>query len=374
MASLFFEDYEFPAELYQRDTGDFTIPVRTLLDFTPHILKEIVKKEADQEPIRPRQDSGWTSFDFSRNPIGKHASKISSERVSVIGEFIMECAKMYMETQRSDPTMSNPRQQRRYEEEEAKRKAEAEAKKKAEKEKKDEGKDEKKEPKDVQKTDEQQGNVNGMLLKSAAVVGALSMSVYSTYHASSLLGDVKFHDQLELLLTHVEGIVQSTSVWISEREKLGDFVPEQVKKDLSQLKQLIEYLGRLDPRSEKRTEAAGWGIGAVGSLSVLGGVAYGSAAIMTGGAVVVLGGLLVSVSTMARYSGKRTEGARVVLEGQVRSILETCKKDQPARQRVINNGFTAPELPEMPHVPQTDPRTSTEKKRTDIKSAYAYTS
>ncbi|KAI9022196.1 hypothetical protein CLU79DRAFT_751605 [Phycomyces nitens] len=347
MASLFFQDYEFPAELYQRDTGDFTIPIRTLLDFTPHILREMVKKEADQEPIRPRENSGWASFDFAKNPIARHASNISAERVSAIGDFVMQCARSYMEKNQSEAANSQKKKKKKDEEDE-------------------DEEDVKKKEKDVKVKDQEKGN--GMLLKSAAVVGALSMSLYSTYHASSLLGDVKFHDQLELLLTHVETIVQSTDVWINEREKMGDFVPPQVKKDVGQLRRLIDYLERLDPRVEKRTEAAGWGIGAVGSLSALGGVVAGSAAIMTGGAVVAIGGLLVSVSTMARYSGSRTEGARVVLEGQVRSVLEACKQDQELRQRTIQTAFN--ELPEMPSVPQTDPRAGSSKE--PLKSASAY--
>jgi hypothetical protein len=42
---FFFEDYQFPTELYNRETGDFTTPIRTLLDFAPHILQELPKNE-----------------------------------------------------------------------------------------------------------------------------------------------------------------------------------------------------------------------------------------------------------------------------------------------------------------------------------------
>lgn len=90
--------------------------------------------------------------------------------------------------------------------------------------------------------------INAVVL---ATVGAASlvMTLYSAHKASSLHSVVTFHDQLEVLLTQCEGVVQSTEAWISEQ--FLD-VPDQIRADLKMIKELMETIQRLDPRSEKK--------------------------------------------------------------------------------------------------------------------------
>lgn len=85
---------------------------------------------------------------------------------------------------------------------------------------------------------------NSILVKSAVAASVLSLSLYSTYQASVTFSDISFHNQLELLITQVQSIIQSTEVWIEEHEKMNDKVPSQVRSDLIYIKQLVEDLVR----------------------------------------------------------------------------------------------------------------------------------
>lgn len=82
------------------------------------------------------------------------------------------------------------------------------------------------------------------LAMSAVGLSALTLSLYSTYKSSSVLGEVSFHNQLELLLTHVEAILQSTQIWIQERESLGNVVPDVVRRDVSNIQEIVELIYR----------------------------------------------------------------------------------------------------------------------------------
>lgn len=74
------------------------------------------------------------------------------------------------------------------------------------------------------------------------------------------------------------------------------------------------------------------GVGALGGLSTLGGLAVGSSTIVTGGAALALGGVLVTIATKARHSAKATQGARTFLEGEVRIIMDACHRTAQARR------------------------------------------
>jgi hypothetical protein len=171
------------------------------------------------------------------------------------------------------------------------------------------------------------------LAKSAAAAGALSLSLYSTYQASVKFNEVSFHNQLEILITQVQSIIQSTEVWIEEHDKMDDKIPTQVRTDLVQLKQLVDFLVRLDARANKKKEAAGWGCGALGGVSVLGGVVLGSTAAVMNGAGLVISGALIMISSKA--SGKSQLGARLLLENQVRERVAACQQSAAERKRVM---------------------------------------
>lgn len=265
---------------------------------------------------------------------------LTSERVGAVTEFIMKCGHEYIKT--TNEKQREEEQFKRFEaaykrheddllysssdEEEEKRKQNLKSK----------AKKKQKEKEVVKKSDN-----NNTLLKSAAAAGALSLSLYSTYQASVQFSEISFHNQLELLIAQVKSILQSTEVWIQEHDKMDDKIPEQVRSDVTQLNQLLDLLVRLDPRSNKKVEAAGWGVGALGGLSALGGLALGSATAMTGGAALVVGGAIVMISSKA--SSKSQLGARISLENQVREKVASCQKQVLKRERIIEREFTREE-------------------------------
>lgn len=72
-------------------------------------------------------------------------------------------------------------------------------------------------------------------------------------------------------------------------------------------------------------------IGTVGGISILSGVALGSAAVLTGGSAIAVGGLLFGMYARGKYSSKQYVGTRMMLEGRVREVLEILENDAGAR-------------------------------------------
>ncbi|KAG2201637.1 hypothetical protein INT46_005733 [Mucor plumbeus] len=358
MASFFFEDYQFPTELYNRETGDFTTPIRTLLDFAPHILQELPKNEKEQKPINSTAEDSWTKNFVPTSYLG---SLLTSERTKAITEFIISCGNEYMRKTNEkkyeeekfkefEKRYKRERRRRRQENnrgwffnrnqeessssessdsEEEEERMKQKMKENEEKQRKADKKDDKKEEKQVVGPT----ITAETLAKSAAAAGVLSLSLYSTYQAGVKFSEVSFHNQLEMLVTQVQSILQSTEVWIEEHDKMHDKIPNRVRADVIQLKQLLDLLVRLDPRSNKKLEAAGWGVGALGGLSALGGVALGSTVVATGGAALAIGGAIVMISSKA--SGKSQLGARLLLENQVRESVASCQNSTKEREKII---------------------------------------
>ncbi|KAK4515049.1 uncharacterized protein ATC70_002659 [Mucor velutinosus] len=365
MASFFFEDYQFPSELYNRETGDFTTPIRTLLDFAPHILQELPKNEKEQKPINSTAEDSWT-----RNfvPTSYFGSLLTSERTRAITEFVIRCGTEYMQKtnekkyeqekfKKFEREYKRERRRRRREnnrgwffnrnqEESSSSESEDEEELQREKMKQKEKQDKEKKQNQAAKNDDntEKKQVLGpsvtaeTLTKSAAAAGILSLSLYSTYQASVKFSEVSFHNQLEILIAQVQSILQSTDVWIEEHDKMQDKIPNRVRTDMIQLKQLLDLLERLDPRSHKKLEATGWGVGAFGGLSALGGFALGSTAVATGGAALAIGGALVMISSKA--SGKNQLGARLLLENQVRERVASCQNSSKEREKMIREEIT----------------------------------
>ncbi|KAI7903440.1 uncharacterized protein BX663DRAFT_560442 [Cokeromyces recurvatus] len=360
MASFFFEDYYFPSELYNRETGDFTTPIRTLLDFAPFILEELPKKEKDKKPIKSDAEDSWTKTYLL--PSSHYlTSVLKSDKARAVTEFVIRCGNEYLKSKEEDQRgfrefkeaaaasdyyrrkeknkkkyrhkwfFNSSRQEDSSSEEEEEERREEELRK-----------EEKRKQKEQEKQQQQQqvlapSTTASTLVKSAAAAGLLSLSLYSTYQTSVKFNEISFHKQLEILITQVQSIIQSTEVWIEEHDKMNDKVPNQVRTDIILLKQLVDYLIRLDPRANKKMEAAGWGCGAIGGLSALGGIALGSTAALTGGAALALGGTIVMISSKA--SGKSQLGARLLLENQVREKVATCQKNRIEREKVIEHEF-----------------------------------
>ncbi|OBZ87905.1 hypothetical protein A0J61_04044 [Choanephora cucurbitarum] len=373
MASIFFEDYQFPSELYNRDTGDFSTPVRTLLDFAPHILQELPKKAKDQKPMNAPDEDSWTKSTTPKSYLG---TLITSERAHAIAEFMVRCGNEYLKTSEDKRRREEEYKQfeKRYRQEQRRQKKgwfnfnstdsedeEEEEKRRLEEEQERLKKLRKKEAEQRELVQKQKDDLKALaphsttstIAKSAVAASVLSLSLYSTYQASVKFSEVSFHNQLEILINQVEAILQSTQIWIEEHDKLGDKIPTQIRSDVVQLREIVDYIVRLDPRSNKKMEAAGWSCGAIGGLSALGGLALGSAAVATGGAALAVGGMVVMVSSKAQ--SKSHLGARLLLENQIRDKVSACQKARGERAQMIDQGF---EIETKKETVKLEPKTS----------------
>lgn len=175
-----------------------------------------------------------------------------------------------------------------------------------------------------------------LMTKSVASLAALTISLYSAHRASISWGDITFHSQLELLTTHVNAALESTSAWIKDRQDMNDEVPDIIVRDVNRLRELISLIERLDSRTEKRLETAGWGISTAGSLSVLGGIALGwtdQALIVSGAAMV--GGILFGIVNRTRWNGASWKASKAVLEARLSTLVREINRDAPLREHTI---------------------------------------
>ncbi|KAI8065172.1 hypothetical protein BC940DRAFT_88904 [Gongronella butleri] len=332
MASLFFEDYSFPVELYDRSSGAFTPHVQTLLDFAPSIMEQLPKDEKDQVPLQTSStESIWTlprwrfhvpEFLYSRHAIA-------------LGQTLFESAMGAIEDYKYEQRRESRRRRRQQRDDE-----ESESQDDQDDITVDEkGKSKAKKQKTKSKEAENASTGMSTATKSTVALGALSFSLYSTYNANVALGDISFHDQLEILFSHVHSVTQSVDVWIKEHVQLGDPVPAMVQHDVDRIKALVHDLERLDPRRQKKLEATGWGIGALGSLSMVGGLAMGSNWALSSGAVAAIGGALITVGTAAR-SKSTTLATQITLTRKVQQTLTSLANDERERLAIIQSGFT----------------------------------
>ncbi|KAG0055135.1 hypothetical protein BGZ83_009547 [Gryganskiella cystojenkinii] len=206
------------------------------------------------------------------------------------------------------------RQEKEKENEKVEREAEETKKKLKEKEKRESSKDGDAEDKNkaltTKKSDDTALAAKAVLIATVGVA-SLVMSLYSAHKASSTYSVVTFHDQLEQLMQQCEGVIQSTEAWISEQFLE---VPDQVREDVRMIKELMETIQRLDPRSEKKAETVAWSMSAVGSLGAVGGVVIGSTMAIASGGTLVVGCALYGVITRARYNGPEYSAARSMME------------------------------------------------------------
>ncbi|GAA5804377.1 hypothetical protein HPULCUR_009865 [Helicostylum pulchrum] len=354
MASFFFDDYHFPSELYNRETGNFTAPIRTLLDFAPHILQELPKEEKDQKPIHSKEQDSWTKSFLASSSKSYLSSLFTSERTQAVSEFIVRCGTEYMRS--SGEKKREEERLKRFKQEEKERRRRENKSRWFNKQDVSSSSSEDEEEKEKKGKEDQQvsrsATTNNAIMTSAVAASVLSLSLYSTYQAGVKFSDVSFHNQLELIIAQVQSIIQSTEVWIQEHEKMDDKVHSQIRIDVAYLKELIETLVKLDPRANKKVEAVGWGAGAVGGLSALGGFVLGSTAVATGGAALALGGVIAMVSAKAQFAGKSKLGARLLMENQVREKVKAFESKAKQREKLINEGFEEFSIPSKRSTPK----------------------
>ncbi|OZJ02062.1 hypothetical protein BZG36_04966 [Bifiguratus adelaidae] len=393
MASTLFDDYEFPEELYNRDTGEFTTPIKTLLQFTPHILAELPKDAKDQEPIHPtenapffeanmpRAEASWSYADYLSAPLAQDAFRLATTFAQFYMEkqtrkqqeeweddFLRWERRMREEERRQEREEAKERERQRFEERKRRRKEQRQRETsynaQGSSDEEEEGKD-----KAVVK---RQTSTDLVRLASYSMTGlaTLTLSLYSAYKTTNVWGEVTFHDQLELLINHVQTIIASIESWITERETLGDIVPDLVRRDVQRIKEIADLVQRLDPRSEKKMEATGWAVASVGGLGVLGGLVVGSATVLSGGTFLAVGGLMVGFASRGRFSGRQYQGAKAMLESQVRIALEKLEKDVAKRQEMVQEILQDRETikSERTTQPDTIPTTSTSTSYSHVKS------
>ncbi|KAF9913943.1 hypothetical protein BX616_009272 [Lobosporangium transversale] len=221
-------------------------------------------------------------------------------------------------------------------EREKKRKEQEDELKRAEKERKSKDEKDKEKEETSQEMLKKNGQQDPASLALMATVGVASLvaTMYSAHKASSTYSVIGFHNQLEELLKQCEDVVQSTEAWISEQFLE---VPEQVQEDLRLIKELIDIIHRLDPRTEKKAETVAWSMSAVGSLGAMGGVVMGSMTAMASGGTLVIGCALYGIIARARYNGPEYKGARTTMELKAAQILRSLGVN-PASPHTITSG------------------------------------
>ncbi|KAK3830299.1 MAG: hypothetical protein J3R72DRAFT_456186 [Linnemannia gamsii] len=185
--------------------------------------------------------------------------------------------------------------------------------------KKQKGKDESSSSQEVTATNNGVDTTNAVLMATVGVA-SLVMSLYAAHKASATYSVVRFHDQLELLIEQCEGVIQSTEAWMSEQFLE---VPDQIRQDLKNLKELIETIQRLDPRSEKKAETVAWSMSAVGSIGAVGGAVLGSMTAMASGGTLVVGCALYGIINRARFNGPEYDAARSMMEVRAIQVLKS---------------------------------------------------
>ena len=100
-------------------------------------------------------------------------------------------------------------------------------------------------------------------------------------------------------------------------------------------------------------------MGIVGGLSALGGIALGSATILTGGATAAVGAVLVAVAS--RGSNKSTRNIRMLIESQVNQLLIEIKRDHTLRNEMLQLMATKSEQEAFEFIPSNDSSQQEEK-------------
>ncbi|KAH8553656.1 hypothetical protein BGW37DRAFT_486632 [Umbelopsis sp. PMI_123] len=346
MASLLFSDYDFPRELWDSSTKTFTTPVDTFLTFCPHIVTQLKKDTREQEPIKQEKGSFEKFFESSKSTISSTLSTSLAERTF---RFCVEAATAYLETH-NEQSVRRSRYNELYghdfydeEEEETismrelRRRRHEKERQEREKRKKEEKNEDNEEKKKQELAVIRKENAS-LMTKSLATLAALTISLYSAHRASISWGDITFHSQLELLTTHVNAALESTSAWIKDRQDMNDEVPDIIVRDVNRIRELLSLIQRLDSRTEKRLETAGWGISTAGSLSVLGGIALGwtdQALVFSGAAMV--GGILFGIVNRNRWNGPSWKASKAVLEARLSTLIREITQDAPLRDHVIQD-------------------------------------
>ncbi|KAF9145301.1 hypothetical protein BG015_011942 [Linnemannia schmuckeri] len=246
-------------------------------------------------------------------------------------------AKLEKEVEQQQKQQEANKKKQQEEEKKKKKQEEEAAEKKKKEDKKNKDKEKSSSSQEVTTTDSGAEATNAVLMATVGVA-SLVMSLYAAHKASSTYSVVRFHDQLELLIEQCEGVIQSTEAWMSEQFLE---VPDQIRQDLKMLKELIETIQRLDPRSEKKAETVAWSMSAVGSIGAVGGAVLGSMTAMASGGTLVVGCALYGIINRARFTGPEYNAAKSMMEVRAIQILKSLGVNPNASSSSSGGGRSA---------------------------------
>jgi hypothetical protein len=280
---MHFNDFTFPAELYQRKTGNFSSEIQELLNFTPILLN--YKTETNEKPKTKSKVPGKTKY-FS--------SQILDELWFVNLMNYMKHPKPKFIIELRDNSMKQ------------------------------------KEEKDSIKKDKKYTD-------TAIAISAASVSLFSVYKYSQKDGEIKFMNNLVELIDSVQNITTITNLWISERKSMGFHVPPLVAEDLQKLEFLVDNLRRLDYIPEKLKERNSFGL-----LALFGGIIAMSMWIKARALKYLgIGGLFASLLNLAfhkgAYSSLKYKLTNDMLIKRALYICESLNNDCSRRMQMIND-------------------------------------
>lgn len=356
MASLLFDDLEYPSMLYSR-RGEYAPAVRDLLDFAPQVARHHVarakeqseKKEMPEIPSQkakfptsePQNDSQrWETFKAVASTVVEVAKPVISEVVK--HQLWKGDVENIAEALGGGRSSSSERERKRLEKElraerEAAQRREAERQKdiKNAKEKQRKAEEElERERRQKEKESKKETGDSELPLPSiataAAVTVASAASLYAVYAGSQKYSEARFLAQFSALIEELRNeTIPSARAWISERTKLGLPVPELVKSDLEQIEQLCELIDRLDDSSERKFQIPGYLATALGSATVAASYIATSLAPtrLFGYASLAVGSLWI-VSTWGMRSASGVKAGQRMYARKVDAICDTMESER----------------------------------------------
>ncbi|KAI9024719.1 hypothetical protein DFJ74DRAFT_665897 [Hyaloraphidium curvatum] len=330
MASMMFNDIDFPTELYKRKSGAFSPLVQDLLDFAPKVARYHAKKrEKEQsgsgsdpaaelpEQIPTQQarfapppdaqaaaDGAATQAGFNWQVAGDVAKAVVDFAKPIVAEVVKH--QLYSSEVdkiagaiRGEPSAASAKERRRMEQEmerikrrEEEREAELReirerqkaVEEELEREKKRQRQERQKREKEERERQEKERAVAkkaeagesdavdstvALATTAATVAVAGAGALYAAWAGSQKIGEAQFLAQFSALVEQIRSeTVPSVRAWIQEREKLGLPVPAIVVSDLEHIEALLDMVDRLDDSADRKMVVPGYFATAMGSAAV----------------------------------------------------------------------------------------------------------
>ncbi|KAJ3051888.1 hypothetical protein HK097_007102 [Rhizophlyctis rosea] len=322
MASLLFDDIDYPSDLYTR-TGEFTAPIQELLLFAPRIYQPYL--------VAPNTKNSQSATPWYKSiHVGQAVTSGVADAAAAIARMEVERRRDERERERREEVERLLREERERKEEErsGRRRKGKETRERSPSSENDTSPSSASQQHTTSSQNTPLNTTTVTLTKTTLTTTFTLLSLLSTYQASKHHGHSTFTTHFRTLLSTSTSLLTSTNTWIKTRNTLSLPVPSFILRDVRNLQTLIENLHRLDmgPTHDTSTIAT-WTAGAVSTAMIAGGTAFSSSS----GVVVAkvgMAGLVAAcfygASLWGRYaSGVYTESFEVVsrrAEGLVKEI------------------------------------------------------